>query len=407
MSASKKARLDGGHDSVEECTSMTAIESLSTDEVASVFEFLGWRDILRARVCRKFRDAARIAPVRAWFEVGSDRSFRALAHVAGFLPNLRRVTLGMSASLGRSIMLMEDGEDPDNSLTPPPPWEPRHSFDAVASFRNLQVLAITGSIAANGRYPSIFTFAHLKELALCGVDNMKVDLEMLSGCPILEALTCYCMTDLKGDLKSLAPLKTTLRSIEIFECFGVTGNFMHLADFAALRDLDLDKTSVVGDVLEIRDDDFPMLEKLSLPHGVHGGGRGAGGDVETFERVADVPEVMRALCRLEQRNVRVVGSWMLARSSQDRYAMDIFSLLKPPFFAEVVRAGPRVGWRWTNKKSMGCCETNWVGREPSEKSGDYAAYKSELEAIQANVRSFRGFFKPPTQEEYQRLSTHW
>ena len=39
--------------------------------------------------------------------------------------------------------------------------------------------------------------------------------------------------------------------------------------------------------------------------------------------------------------------WWLSENSLDHYGIDI-SLLVPPFRVEIVEAGPRMRWRWTN-----------------------------------------------------------
>ena len=61
---------------------------------------------------------------------------------------------------------------------------------------------------------------------------------------------------LKGNLSSLRALKDTLKRVTINSCHGVRGDFMDLADFSRLEELDLCDTAVMGDIRDIREHDF-------------------------------------------------------------------------------------------------------------------------------------------------------
>ena len=171
---------------------------------------------------------------------------------------------------------------------------------------------------------------------------------------------------------------------------------MDLADFPNLEQLCFSQTSVGGDFRRIKEDDFPMIRFFDIPK-----------DCFSLDRVDDAELVMAISCRLQKTNGAMIGPWTLRGSSQDSYPTDIFSLLKPPFVVRTVQAGPRIGWRWSNGQKGGSCETNWLDREPVAEDNDYGQYLEDLKSIQASVVSYRGFFKPPTLEEYQRLTTHW
>ena len=175
---------------------------------------------------------------------------------------------------------------------------------------------------------------------------------------------------------------------------------MHLSDFPNLEQLDLSQTSVVGDVGRIKDGHFSKIKYLDLPK-----------ECFSLDQVDDAAVVMQASCCLMRTNGARIGEhrypWILSNNSSDYYPMDIFSLLEPPFHVQTVKAGSRIGWRWTNGRAYGSCETNLVNPEPVKEDSDYYKYMREMKSLQADVQSFRGFFKPPTLEEYQRLTTHW
>ena len=49
------------------------------------------------------------------------------------------------------------------------------------------------------------------------------------------------------------------------------------------------------------------------------------------------------------------------------------------------------------------CEVNWLDPEPDRESGDYEEYIEELQKIESRTWHYRGFYQPPTQEEYISL----
>ena len=92
-----------------------------------------------------------------------------------------------------------------------------------------------------------------------------------------------------GNIESLRVLKDTLEVVRINYCGDVEGNFMDLADFPHLKELNLDATAVRGDIRNFGEDHFPALESLSLPDIVYGG-RG-----HALQRISDAPEVISTL----------------------------------------------------------------------------------------------------------------
>jgi hypothetical protein len=49
------------------------------------------------------------------------------------------------------------------------------------------------------------------------------------------------------------------------------------------------------------------------------------------------------------------------------------------------------------------CEVNWLEPEPDRESKYYARYARKTQKIEDEVTMYKGFFQPPTREEYQRL----
>jgi hypothetical protein len=256
------------------------------------------------------------------------------------------------------------------------------------------------NVPLNGRYPFIFnSFPLLQKLSLKKCNDLKWDLEVLAGLPILKELDCGEKRHLTGNINSLRVLKDTLEKVEIRHCSRVEGNFMDLADFPHLKVLNLAWSAVKGDIRDIGDNDFSSLEeRLFLPRGVYGG-KGY-----ELQRISDVTELVRAVYLLnKQRPFLLIDAWIgtLSYDSPDRYG-SLEDDDTPPFDIYFVKAGPRLGYRW---QTYGCnpCEVNWLDPEPGEESGDYAEYIVDLQEIECDVDSYSGFYQPPTQEEYEAL----
>ncbi len=73
----------------------------------------------------------------------------------------------------------------------------------------------------------------------------------------------------------------------------------------------------------------------------------------------------------------------------------------PPLDISFVIAASRFGYRWETDDSNPC-EVIWLDREPDRDSSGYGKYIEELQQIE-QVDKYRGFYQPPTEEEYNRL----
>lgn len=394
----------------------TTIELLTVDITAITFGYLNWKDILQARVtCKKFKesslltlvplsDTIRHGRILPEFCVHSTRACGAsLDAMTRALPNLQQICFYNADNA-------EDVSNNDLCIT-------SNEVDVIARFRKLQSLILSHIRLEDGNnihHPTLFGCPHLRKLRLSNVEGLELDLEELSssdGCllPLLEDLYCDNLEHLRGDIKSLASFKDTLKNITMKACPKIHGDFMVLADFPNLETIFMRNLPLVGgDARHITDGNFPILRRLSLPTSVYGFG--------SLGCIADAPEVMNVLYhRLIKRNgtqVDFTRFRYLSQDSPDHYDIDIFSLLVPPFRIEFVEAGRsrrRFGWRWNNGQNHGSCETIWFeNREPENMDADEEEkYIRDLEFIRQDVVSYRGFFIPPTNEEYQRMSTHW
>jgi hypothetical protein len=392
---------------------LTTANKWSCDVVAIVFSFLRPKDIMRLRrVCTTWRDAAKktIVPLTR-FEINSFRaSYNAVRAMSTALPNLQRLSI---CNLGYGHKY-SDGEDPVEEMqvrlhtSTPINWTvayttgwTSHDIDIISRFRKLHILEIYEA-PLNGRYRALFNFPLLHKLSIKHCSYLKWDLEMLEGLPSLKEFHCENNHFLTGNLNSCRVLKDTLEKVKI-DCHNIEGNWMDLADFPHLNELDLRLTSVTGDIRDIGENDFQALQILFLPKGVHGG------IGYKFEHISDVPEFLQAIHLLLKRSPDLFQGydslseafhWKLSRDSPDWYFRERRSP-SPPFYLQIVQAGSRRGWSWCTWSGHHSCEINWLDPEPSSNSSDYGAYTQIIE--RHNIGFYRGYHQPPTEDQYRRL----
>jgi hypothetical protein len=46
---------------------------------------------------------------------------------------------------------------------------------------------------------------------------------------------------------------------------------------------------------------------------------------------------------------------------------------------------------------------NWLDPEPDKGSSDYSKYIQDLQELESEVYLFRGFYQPPSEEDYNTL----
>ncbi len=416
----KKQRLTGDDTS---CLAETAVtdqvaasaNDLSIDVLADIFGFLsGAKDIMqKRRVCKKWKEAVKktIVPLiqtkdvhtarasSGQFIVGNMKEYNAMNVMTRALPNLQQIRIGDPYNLGDGHKY-NDGEDPDEEEAARTADHTSHDIEIISNFGKLRILELYRA-DLNGRYPFIFNFPLLQKLSLNYCYRLKWDLEMLAGLPLLKELDCYYNDATTGNINSLRVLKDKLEKVRIGCCKNVEGNFMDLADFPNLKKLELFSTAVTGDIRDIGRNDFALLEELDLPKGVYGG------DENEFQRIADGPDVVRAVYLLKKQRptLTIPETWhvVLSEDSPDWYEPEDEAEETPPFYIHFVKAGSRVGYRWQTRYYGGYpCEVNWLDPEPDSESSDYEEYIAKLQEINREVDFYKGFHRPPTEEEYNR-----
>ena len=259
-----------------------------------------------------------------------------------------------------------------------------------------------------------------------------------SGCaPNEEPLT-------EDIVSFISVAKTTLEKLKLFQCRGIYGDIMGLADFPCLKEVDFCNCKVTiciggesmqptdfsqlevlnlrnlwgtvsysGDIRSLKGHHFPKLQTLDLTS------RGTS-DISGYsvlERISDAAVLMQSLYPLKKRSPSLFKTddcdednrwhahkWHLNSDSPDKYEAEP-KKTSPPSSVVFVQAGPRLGWQWVNSdwRNTSGCEVNWLDPEPCEESDDYARYVDELKIVQQRINVYAGFYGPPTEEEYKRV----
>jgi len=408
----KKQKLEdgqqnGGGMTTDDDDNSSSFDRLGTDALANIFGFLLPEDIMLARLNKKMREAAKktIVPLTD-FVVDSARTgdsvrkYNALVAMSTALPNLQQISVrGLDGGHKYS-----DGDDPERMQAGRTANFITLDINIISRFRKLRILELY-SAPLNGRYPVLFDFPLLHKLSIKYVHCLKWNLEILAGLPLLKELFCTSNESLTGNIDSLRVLKDTLEKVTL-DCPHIEGNFMDLADFPRLKELNLRETYVTGDIRDIGERDFPTLELLTLPSSVYGG------PGHEFQRISDAPGIIRTLYSIKRQRPNLVFKYWygkLSKDSPDWYGLDdeLFNeefreFLAPPFHIHLVEAGSRVGYRWQTNDDMDDmpCEVNWLDPEPGRESSEYEKYIRELRVIERQVRFFRGFHEPPSEEEF-------
>ncbi len=392
--------LEEGHQRNDAVTAsddlLASFGALSVDVLANILGFLLIKDIMCSRrINKKWKEAVRKTVVPPTdFVVDSLGKYNAVAVMTREMPNLQQITIRY---LGIIRHKWSDGEDPNEERAAATANWTSHDIGIISNFGKLRILVIYEKL--NGRYPFLFSsFPMLQKLSIGHCPNLKWDLEMLDGMPLLKELECTNNDRLTGNINSLRVLKDTLVKVTIHSYY-VEGNFMDLADFPHLKELNLYATNVTGDIRDIGENDFSLLEYLRLPHGVYGGI-----DYE-FRLISDGPGLIRTIHLIVKQRpalVAVLKSWyvVLSRDSPDWYA-SLDDDDSPPFRVMFAVAGSRVGYQWWTDFEP--CEVNWLDPEPDIGSSGYGKYMEELQEIEDEVAisTYRGFHQPPTEEEYR------
>ncbi len=373
-----------------------------------------------SKQCKEGAKKTIVPPINSWeWKIDSVRKYNALSVMTAALPNLQQITLWDFKGTSNKY---NDGEDPyehpinatnvshlnvRSEWSVVPPRYTSHNIGIICNFSKLRILEINAGWAINGRYNFLFrSFPLLQKLCIGYSPNLKMDLEVLAGLPLLKELELSSVNCLTGNVNCLRILKDTLETVEITSCYQVEGNFMDLSDFPNLWSLDLDDTAVTGDIRDIDENDFPSLIHINLPKTVYGG---VGYE---FQLISDGLDLIRTLYLFtKQRPAISLSAYWYVRLSED--SPDWYwhpdagwgGVDTPPFFIRFVKAGSRVGYRWETERSHGNnyapdpCEVNWLEPEPDKESIEYI---HQLKYI-AEAELYKGLYQPPTEEDYRRL----
>jgi hypothetical protein len=348
------------------------------NELANIFSFLHTDEVMLFRqVCKKWNEAVNTLPI-GYFLVDGPEKYMAMIATLRALPNLERVSLEY---LGRGV------------YTPPhdrEEWVMMASQDHELLRGRLYSLTISDMFhSVSSDYSVSFDYPHLEKLVIANCPYLEWDLMTLVGLPSLTELICIDNSSLTGNIHDLRVLKETLAKVVIYTCENVEGNFMDLADFPRLRELNLTGTAVSGDIRDIDENNFLDLTELDLPENVYGG------NGYVFPTISTVHDFFQGL---DARVIRLLATCTynykdyvsyLWRDSPCWYSgqdSDIF-----PFkVVKLVRAGSRLGWRLEGSEFEYVCEVTWL---------DYKDYITDYNIIQQRV-DCQGFRELPTEEEY-------
>jgi hypothetical protein len=397
----------------DETSTVAAVVLNDADLLSNVFGYLHWKDILRARICVKWRQAARLTDVP---ESMSDdivptpelyvknREFaKALSWLANdALPKIPSVNILFNVYTTKPFEIAEgygSGQPASHQRsTTAGPVDLSH----IANFRHLRKLSICGA-SLRGSYPYMFDFPNLTTLEFVDVGDLVWDLEMLRGVPNLEKLTAVRNNHLTGNLDSIRVVRKTLVKLCLTMCYKVGGDLMDLRDFPRLKEICLiDCNRIGGDIRHIRTGDFLSVESFGrLPDSIFGG--------SYLPSIAATPAIMQSWYILKKQNPRILSSsgnglcrLSLSILSTERYSNDVKPQRDMPSTVEFVSAGTRLGWRWTNCCSGGSCETIWLDPAPNPFDEGYDLYLREIQKLNGDVGFYKGLFAPPTQEEHLR-----
>jgi hypothetical protein len=360
-------------------------EVLHGDVLARSLSYLPWTDVMKCRiVSSEWLDAVLVTPVEE-LVVDTLGIARALASLATAMPCLRK--LNVPSPLNRDKLHVDD-----------------EIFTLARGFQQLTSLVM--SKTALCAPPHIMQLHHLETLDLVSNERLVWNLADLSAIPRLKNLSCPCNLKLTGDLSSLEALSRTLVELDLLGCSRVVGDLHTLVSFPRLEKLNVYGTNITGDVRKIGSPDFPCLKVIRLGEHVYGG--------RTINHIVDAREIMEAWCRFETRNPGICRRQnypvlaLMVPERQRYQGIHVMHSFAPPLQVEMVRRGPRCGWRWTNGWQRGHCEIHWFGVEPRPGDNGYDEYVRDL-AVATNGprRLYSGLFVPPSPEEYRRIHSEW
>ncbi|EJK72664.1 hypothetical protein THAOC_05781, partial [Thalassiosira oceanica] len=306
--------------------------------------------------------------------------------------------LGKVLQYSRVDLKYEDGDEPDELSIQTKGYEAL-DVSIITSFRNLRSLVIEQA-PLNGMYrQNLFGIKSLLSLDIKHCESLKFDLASLAeGMPNLENLVLESNPRAFGDLSVLACLSGTLRELTLKDCDEITtGDFMFLRTFPNLEVLNLSHCKVIGDVELLAVTDFPNAKQLHMP--------------KVLASFAQSTRILHVLAGLAKRHTSpCITTVQLSEQSSDFYGIAEERGYKighvPPFTLEIVKAGPRVGWRWTNteKYEKHSCDLIWLDPMPLGEN-DVSEFNEAVRLLEADLEDnlYKGKCAPLSKHAYYDL----
>ncbi|EJK73513.1 hypothetical protein THAOC_04859, partial [Thalassiosira oceanica] len=229
--------------------------------------------------------------------------------------------------------------------------------------------AIEWDVSAN-----LFGIKSLLSLDIKHCESLKFDLASLAeGMPNLENLVLESNPRAFGDLSGP----------------GLT--------FPNLEVLNLSHCKVIGDVELLAVTDFPNAKQLHMP--------------KVLASFAQSTRILHVLAGLAKRHTSpCITTVQLSEQSSDFYGIAEERGYKighvPPFTLEIVKAGPRVGWRWTNteKYEKHSCDLIWLDPMPLGEN-DVSEFNEAVQLLEADLEDnlYKGKCAPLSKDAYHDL----
>ena len=360
----------------------------------NILSFLEWKEALKMKqVASSWREAVAETPVEEQILV---RGQNMLQNLGKYLPQLKSLKLDQSSEL---VLLNE------NRLL-------LHRFRDIHHF---QCLHTTPSLLQSYPLQDLMNqWQNIQSLNLHGNEDLEWNLSDLTALQQLRDLRCINNRLLQGNTKDLLSRRDrhgntsrsrffyTLELLDVSGCTQVTGRLSDFAKLPTLQWLGINRTLIRGDLrYDVQPGDFASLQGMGLcSHAVYGASQ--------IMSIQDAPAVMKARLQIMKQSTwdSPLYPLMLHLSPEspdyhERIEQQLYTSERdPPFSIEVVVAGKRWGWRWSNYLG-GFCEVQWVDPEPM--ADEYQEYLQEMIDLHADLSVFSGFVDPPTPEQYQEL----
>ena len=371
---------------------VNCVDQLDANLLARVLSFLGWKDVLKARACRRLREASLVTAIHDEVDIAnSSGPHRDLGGFGAALPGMLRVRIPV---IKVDEVSCRSVRDTDISL--------------LSSFRYIKSLALVRCSLVVQSFPKLFGLTSLQTLKIEGVQDVRFGIANFSSLPNLKVIDCSVCRGLSGSIDYLSHLKCCLEYLRIESCGNIDGELTSaLGEFLALRHLCLRNTNIRGDIRIIQPRHFPSLKELDIAQNCHIFGSKP---LMTTEEARDLFSAWhRILSHPRPLPISEVVKQKvdLHTSSPEYYRPGRYTRYEryPPLTVSFVLVGPRIGYQWRNKFGM-TCDINWLDAEPDATHDRYyVAYRAALRKLELEHQGslYRGYSEPPTEEEWRQI----